>query len=365
MNAILVGYGLSGQVFHAPLLRAASIFISDIVVNNAERRALALTHHPQINIHSTLTQALAQSDAPLVVLASPTASHAPLSMQALHAQRHVVVDKPVALTAHELRDMMRCADEVRRLLIPFQNRRWDADYLTLKELINTNQLGEIVRYEARFDRFNPTVKDRWREHNIAGGGLLYDLAPHLIDQAVQLFGAPDWVFCSQLMQRDGTQADDGFELILGGHKKNMPYISLGASQFSAAGDQTHGAPRFKVQGRKATWLKSGFDPQEAALRSGKIPSSIKWLNESDEARGILIDGASGSASKTPVGSGQWPWFYQTVKKAIEDNKAPPTLAAEALITCAIIDAAQLSAKTGKRIEINHSCNEIKKINNVG
>lgn len=354
MNAILVGYGLSGQVFHAPLLSAAGIQVSDVVVNDIARQSLAKINLQNVKIHANLNDALSQSNAPLVVLATPTATHSFLSIEALQAGRHVVVDKPIALSMHELEGMIKAADEARRYLIPFQNRRWDADFLTLKELVNHNKLGEIVRYEARFDRFNPIVKDRWREHNVDGGGMLYDLGPHLIDQAVQLFGFPDWVFCSLLTQRNTAKTNDGFEVILGWHQNNCLYVSLGASQFSAAADQVYGAPRFKVQGRKATWLKSGFDPQEAGLRLGAKPNKIRWLAEADEARGLLIDGDTALISRTEAGVGEWPFFYDAVRKTIELNQVPPILAKELLVTCAIIDAAKISAQMNQRVDVEKS-----------
>ncbi|MGL4766908.1 MAG: Gfo/Idh/MocA family oxidoreductase [Formosimonas sp.] len=351
MKTILVGYGLAGRVFHSPLLRAAGFDISDIVVNQLERRTQAIHDWPLAKIHATLTDALHGSDAPLVVLASPTATHAPLAIEALQASRHVVVDKPVALSHDEWQTMVDAAQAAHKHLIAFQNRRWDADFLTLKDLIAHNKLGEIVKYEARFDRYNPNVKDRWREHDIAGGGMLYDLGPHLIDQAVQLFGAPDWVFCTLLTQRIGAQTNDGFELMMGKNDLIYPHIHLGASQFSAAADQAHGAPRFKVQGRKATWLKSGFDPQEAALREGLIPDTIAWLSEDLHARGRLIDGATGLDSFTDVGIGEWPRFYHGVRNCIESNQPAPVLPHEAALTCAIIDAALRSHTTGARIAL--------------
>ena len=349
MQAIIVGYGLAGSVFHAPLLQSAGFEISAIVVRDPNRRAQATTAHPHALICENLTQALHQTTADVVVLASPTATHAPLAIEALQAGRHVVIDKPFTVDAHEAEAVIAAADAAGKLVIPFQNRRWDADFLSLKELMKTGQLGDIVRYEARFDRFNPTVKDRWREHNIAGGGMLYDLGPHLIDQALQLFGAPEWVFCTQLTQRDGAQADDAFELILGSSAHNYPYINLGASMFSAAGDSAQGAPRFKVNGRRATWLKSGFDPQEAELRQGVIPKDTAWVREIDAARGHLIDGATGQVSRTAAGIGQWPVFYTQVKAAIEGDAAAPVLASQALLTCRIIDSAQQSARSGQRV----------------
>ena len=351
MQAIIVGYGLAGSVFHAPLLQSAGFEIAAIVVRNPERRAQAATAHPHALMCDDLAQALSQTAADLVALASPTATHAPLAIEALQAGRHVVIDKPFTVDVQEAKAVIAAAHAANRLVIPFQNRRWDADFLSLKELMQTGQLGDIVRYEARFDRFNPTVKDRWREHNVAGGGMLYDLGPHLIDQALHLFGAPEWVFCTQLTQRDGAQTDDAFELILGSSARNYPYISLGASMFSAAGDSPQGAPRFKVNGRRATWLKSGFDPQEAELRQGIIPSECAWVSEIEAARGHLIDGATGQVSRTAAGIGQWPTFYTQVKSAIEGKATPPVLATEALLTCKVIDAAQKSARSGQRVHL--------------
>ena len=352
MQAIIVGYGLAGSVFHAPLLQSASIDIAAIVVRDAARRAQAAAAHPDALLCDDLAQALQHTTTELVVLASPTATHAPLAIEALQAHRHVVIDKPFAVNAREAEAVIAIAQAAQKWVIPFQNRRWDADFLTLKSLIQNQQLGDIMRYEARFDRFNPTVKDRWREHDVAGGGLLYDLGPHLIDQAVHLFGMPEWVFCTQLRQRIGAQADDAFELILGSSAADYPYIALGASMFSAAGDTAQGAPRFKVNGRSATWLKSGFDPQEAQLRQGLIPQRDSWVSESDDARGHLIDGVTGEVKRTAAGIGQWPVFYKQVKAAIEGTADAPVLADQAMLTCKIIDAAQESARSGQRVNLS-------------
>ncbi|TDR33099.1 Gfo/Idh/MocA family oxidoreductase [Hydromonas duriensis] len=347
MRAIIVGYGLAGQVFHAPLLRAAGFEVTAIVARDAQRRAHAAADFPHALLCDDLTQALSQSAAELVVLASPTATHAPLGIEALEAGRHVVIDKPFAVNQAEADALIEAAQRAEKLLIPFQNRRWDADFLTLKTLMDEQKLGPIMRYEARFDRFNPIVKDRWREHNIEGGGLLYDLGPHLVDQALQLFGAPEWVFCTQLMQRDNAQTDDGFELILGSSRTDYPYVALGASMFSPDGIQA--APRFKVNGRQATWLKHGFDPQETRLRSGVIPTQDDWCSEVDEARGFLIDGTTGEVSRTAAGIGQWPVFYKHVRAAMLGEARAPVLATQARWTCAVIDAARESARNGQRV----------------
>jgi scyllo-inositol 2-dehydrogenase (NADP+) len=352
MKAIMVGYGLSGKVFHVPLLKAAGVEVAAVVTLDDERRAQVRSDCPQALVCDDLSAALsAAPDAALVVVASTTASHTPLAIEALQAGRHVVVDKPVALTADEFRQVIDVAHTSGRLVIPFQNRRWDADFLTLRGLLSQNALGEVVRYEARFDRYNPVVKERWREHNVAGAGMIYDLGPHLIDQVLQLFGRPDWVFCTLLQQRAGAQIDDGFELVLGKNDSSYPYVTLGASMFSSLGDAASGAPRFKVFGRQGTWLKSGFDPQEAPLRAGEIPTKIDWQTESEAARGRLLDGVSQAETRTQAGVGQWPYFYAQVARAISGNGEPPVLASEAVVTCEVIDAALASHQRGMKVHI--------------
>jgi predicted dehydrogenase len=351
MKAIVVGYGLAGMVFHAPLLKAAGIEVAAVVVRDAERRALAARDAPDALLCDDLNEALSRVQATLVVIASPTATHAPLALAALAAGCHVVVDKPVALTAVEFSTVMAAADEAMRWVIPFQNRRWDADFLSLKQLIDADELGDVMRYEARFDRYNPVVKDRWREHAVAGAGMLYDLAPHLVDQAVQLFGRPDWVFCALLKQRAGALTNDGFELMMGSDDAAYPHVALGVSMFAAAGDVPSGAPRFKVYGQRASWLKGGFDPQEALLRQGRIPQAIDWVREDEAARGRLIDGATQAVRLTDAGVGCWPYFYAQVKRAIECDEPVPVFASEALLTCEIIDAALLSAERGARVRL--------------
>lgn len=347
-KAIITGYGLAGSVFHAPLLKAAGFEVAAIVVRDAARRAQAAADCPSAVLCDDLNQALSISDAALVVLATPTDTHAPLAKTAFNAGRHVVIDKPFAVSATEADTVIAAARAADKHVIPFQNRRWDADFLTLKQLIDNDELGDIVRYEARFDRFNPIVKDRWRERDVGGGGLLYDLGPHLIDQAVQLFGAPDWVFCTRLKQRAGAMADDGFELVFGRDSGDYPYVTLGSSLFSP--DTPHGAPRFKVNGRRATWLKAGFDPQEAELRRGTIPSRTDWIAESPDARGRLISGA-GEVSLTSAGVGEWTRFYDGVMATLTHNAQPPVVATDARLTCAIIDACIRSSTSGQRIYI--------------
>lgn len=347
-KAIITGYGLSGSVFHAPLLKAARFDVAAIVVRNYDARCKAAADYPNAVLCDDLSQALNISNAALVVLATPTDTHAPLAILALKAGRHVVIDKPFAVNVIEADEVILAAKIINKHVIPFQNRRWDADFLTLKQLIENDELGEIVRYEARFDRFNPIVKDRWREHDIAGGGLLYDLGPHLIDQAVQLFGAPDWVFCTRLKQRLGAVTDDGFELILGRDSGEYPYITLGSSMFSP--DTPHGAPRFKVNGRRATWLKAGFDPQEAELRHGTVPNCIDWITESPDARGRLISD-TGEVRLTAAGVGEWTRFYSGVMATLAHNAPPPVAASDARLTCTIIDAAISSAVSGYKTSI--------------
>lgn len=351
MKAILVGYGLAGKVFHAPLLKTAGIEVAAIVTTDEARRVEAQQDCPQALLCESLAEAMSLVQNELVIIATPSATHAPLAIEALRAGRNVVIDKPVALSAHEFAQVIDVADQSMRMVIPFQNRRWDADFLTLSQLLESGELGQIKRYEARFDRYAPQVKDRWREHDVAGAGLLYDLAPHLVDQAVQLFGRPDWVFCTLMTQRQNAMVTDAFELIMGSKDPSYPYITLGAQMFAAGANTMNGAPRYMVNGTEATWFKNGFDPQEDQLRQGVIPTKQHWLQENEHYRGRLIHGNSDQVSRTGAGVGNWPFFYEQVKKAIEEGETPPVLANEALITCDIIDAALESASNGERISL--------------
>ena len=245
INAAVIGFGLAGRFFHTPLLRAAGIAIRAVVSRQSDAVLAVL---PNAVVLEDAAQLWARNDIDVVVIATPNHSHAAQAKAALQAGMHVVVDKPLCLRAREADQLIELARAQQRMLTSFQNRRWDADFLTIKHLIETKQLGVLNGFHARWDRFRPAVADRWREHEVAGNGVLYDLGAHLIDQALCLFGTPDWVQADVFTQRAGAKAADGFELLLA---KDHARITLGVSTLAAnGGPRTGGRQLRRDAGRR-------------------------------------------------------------------------------------------------------------------
>ena len=223
---------------------------------------------------------LERDDLDLVVIASPNQFHASQATAALRAGKHVVVDKPLCPTAAQAAQLSELAVRSNRRLAVFQNRRWDSDFLTIRKLIAADRLGEINAFHARWDRYRPQVADRWRDRDEPGAGVLYDLGSHLIDQALVLFGAPDWLQADVFTQRPGGIVDDGFEILMG---KGSLRITLGVSTMASDGGW-----RYRVHGSRASFMKAGLDPQEAQLRGGVDPSDptfgLEDANDAGNAR---------------------------------------------------------------------------------
>src|SRR3954453_14125722 len=214
----LVGYGLGGAVFDAPLISAIpELQLTAVVTSRRDQVARDL---PGVHVVATVAEMVADLAINLVVVASPSPSHYEVARTALLAGKHVVVDKPFATSVREADDLIAVAESKQRMLSVFQNRRWDNDFLTLRKCIDEGSLGNIYHYEAHFDRFRPQLKGGWREEPVKGAGLLYDLGPHLIDQALQLFGMPRAVFADVFAQREASSSGDYFHLILDyGHRR--------------------------------------------------------------------------------------------------------------------------------------------------
>ncbi|MFV2121505.1 Gfo/Idh/MocA family oxidoreductase [Streptomyces sp. Act-28] len=264
----LVGYGLAGSVFHAPLIAATGDMVLDTVVTaNEERRRQARAEFPDVRLAASPDELWARADElDLVVVASPNKTHVPFATAALEAGLPVVVDKPVAGRAAEARALGALAAERGLLLSVFQNRRWDSDFLTLRAVLESGELGGVRRFESRFERWRPLPKGGWRESGAPEeiGGLLYDLGSHVVDQALVLFGPAVRVYAEADVRRPGAEADDDTFIAIthaGGVRSHL-YVSATAAQLG---------PRFRVLGERAGFVKYGLDPQEAALREGARP----------------------------------------------------------------------------------------------
>jgi scyllo-inositol 2-dehydrogenase (NADP+) len=335
-RAGIIGFGLAGRYFHAPLLQAAGFEVTAVV---SSKPSAVHEYLPKAKVLSSAEE-LTQQQVDLVVIASPNQLHVPQARAALASGKHVVVDKPVAVSSAEADALASYARECNRVLAVFQNRRWDSDFLTLRQLIEDDRLGTINAYEARWDRFRPETSDRWRERAEPGAGVLFDLGSHLIDQALQLFGRPDWLQADVFAQRPASQADDGFDLLM---VKDAIRIRLGVSSLVA-----NNGFRYRVHGSKASYLKSGLDTQEAQSRSGMEPSDPLFGIEPESQWGTLLTPDGHSELVAPE-RGRWVRFYESVRAGIENGSPPPVTADEGARVIEIIEAAFLSSREGRRV----------------
>ena len=266
LQVALVGYGFAGRTFHAPLISSTPGLRLHTVVS----RDAATVHadHPDVDVCTSLDDALRNPAIDLVVIATPNTMHAIQAHAALDAGRHVVVDKPFTVTSAEARDVAMHAERAGRVLSVFQNRRYDSDFLTVQRLIADGALGTVTQFESHFDRFRPEVRDRWREQEGPGAGLWFDLGPHLLDQAVQLFGLPIGITADIALQRTGARSDDYFHVQL---RYARLRVLLHASTLVAANGL-----RFAVHGTGGSFVKEGLDAQEDALKAGRTPGDDGW-----------------------------------------------------------------------------------------
>jgi predicted dehydrogenase len=335
----LVGYGFVGKTFHAPLIAATPGLVLHTVVSSDPAKVLA--DHPDVKVAPDLDAALADPEIDLVVIATPDPLHAPQAHAALDAGKAVVIDKPFAVTLDEARGVADHARRAGKLLSIFHNRRWDSDFLTLKALIADGALGEIVQYESHFDRFRPVVRDRWREK--PGAGVLLDLGPHLIDQALTLFGPPQAVFADIAVQKDGGQAGDYFHLLL---RYPRLRVLLHASQMTVASDL-----RMAVHGTKGSFVKQGLDPQENDLKAGIVPGSEGWGADPRPGTLTVPDGEGSTSRGVDSVPGDYLAYYAAIRDALSGHGANPAPPEEALAVMELIDLAARSAAEGRELAL--------------
>lgn len=334
----LLGFGFSARVLHTPLILSSGMSIVGVVTRQhaAVREVL-----PAARVLADVESLLALERLDLVVIATPNHLHHAHGLAALEQGKHVVIDKPLALTTLEADGLIDAAARHGCKLAVFQNRRWDSDFLTIERLMSQNLLGTLSGFEARWDRFRPIVANRWREQPQYGGGLLYDLGAHLIDQALCLFGMPDWLQADVFAQREAAVADDGFEIRMA---KGSVRITLGAGSLVA-----DNALRYRVHGLKASFRKSGLDVQERQLRAGMLPDDAAFGLEPAEQWGQLVQAETGRSETVAAECGRWREFYTSMRRSIEQDAAVPVCASEARRVLMIIEAARRSSDSGHRI----------------
>jgi scyllo-inositol 2-dehydrogenase (NADP+) len=333
IRTAVVGFGTSGAVFHAPFLDANPEYSLDVIVTgDPGRRAEAEGRYPDARVVQTVDDALALADRlDLVIIGSPTGTHAGLAARALDARLHVVVDKPLAITAAEGRMLVERAVEVGRILTVFQNRRWDDDFLTLRRLIAEGSLGEVARFESRFEWWKPDPADSWKTRATAseGGGLLYDLGTHVIDQALQLFGDVVEVHAEVDTRRPGGAADDdAFVSLL--HRSGV------RSQLWMSSVAAQPGPRFRVLGSTGAYVSWGLDGQEPALIGGSRPGDPGFGRRPEWDWGTL--GVEGSLTTPPMEPGDYAAFTRALADTILRGAPVPVDPADAIRVLEIIES---------------------------
>jgi len=324
LKVALIGYGFGGRVFHAdPIARTDGLTLAAIVSSRREEIAKA---HPGVAVVATPEEVFADPSIDLIAISTPNTAHYPLAAAALAAGKHVVVDKPFTVTGAEARDLKRLAQAAGRQLTVFHNFRYYSDFLTLKQLIADGTLGQIVYFESHFDRFSPQVPDAWREKPGPGAGTWWDLGPHLIDQALQLFGRPKAIFADIGVQRSSDGAPDYFHALL-------RYDSLRVVLTSCLLTPEQEI-RFVIHGSKASFLKKGIDTREGPDR---WPGTL-----------TLTDGSTRPA---PVGIADSRAFYIAVRDAIVGGLANPVALDDAIAVMDVLEAGDRSVAEGREIAL--------------
>ncbi len=345
LRAGLVGYGFAGQTFHAPVLSTVPGLELGAVMSSQAAKVQA--DWPGAAVARNLAALLALPEIDLVVVAAPNDAHFPIARAALEAGKHVVVDKPFTLDAAQARELAALAARRGRLLSVYQNRRFDADFLTLKDVLASGRVGRPVYFESHFDRFRPQVRDRWRDKAVPGAGIWIDLGAHLVDQAVQLFGRPDTFQLDIAGLRDNAVVEDHFHAMLrydsGPHAPLR--VVLHSSMLAA-----HAAPRYTLHGTRGSYVKHGVDPQEDALKAGGRPGDEGW--GVDPVPGELKVVAVGDwvqTSEWPNRIGNYADYYAAVRDAILGKGPNPVPPEQAVALMELLDLGTRGAKEGRAL----------------
>jgi scyllo-inositol 2-dehydrogenase (NADP+) len=335
---------MAARVFHAPLIRAnAHLHLTHIVQRHGDQ---ALKSYPDVRLVRDVDALLAEDSVGLVVVATPNTSHHDIAARALAAGKHVVVDKPFTLTTGDADDLIALSRKTGRVLSVFQNRRWDGDFLTVRQILDQKILGRVAEYESRFDRFRPSVNpNAWREQAAPGSGVLYDLGSHLIDQAVVLFGRPTGLYAELRREREGAAADDSFVV-------HLEYPRLKVT-LKAGTLVCEPSPRFVIYGTEGSYLKYGLDPQEQALKNGRLPTEPQWGSEPEDCWGThsRCDGQL-TRTKYPTLAGSYPDYYTNVARTIQGQDELVVRPEQSRAVIRLIELAQQSSQERRVVPVS-------------
>jgi predicted dehydrogenase len=340
----LVGYGLSGQVFHAPFVHMhPHLNLKKVVERRSEK---SKERYPYVEIITSYEELLLDKEIDLVIITTPNELHYPMVKKAILNKKHVVIEKPFTVTSEEAAELIELAREHGVNLFVYHNRRWDGDFQTVQNIISQSLLGDVVEFESHFDRFRNYFKENaWREEERPGSGILYDLGSHLIDQALVLFGLPDAVTAETKIQRKGGKAVDAFDVRL--HYSDVS-VTLKAGMLVR-----EGGPRFTVHGTEGSFVKYGLDPQENALRQGAMPGEDGYGAEKEESWGTLNTTIHGLHYRGKVETlpGTYQDFYGNVYEAIAEGKELHVKPEQAANVIKIIELAEQSAQEKRTVQV--------------
>ncbi|WP_392339024.1 oxidoreductase [Moritella marina] len=339
IKTAIIGYGFSAKTFHIPFISHLAEF--ELTAISSSQREAVTTDFPQVEHYLTADTLLQQSDVELVIITAPNDVHFSLAKAALEQNKHVIIEKPFVINVAEGEALIALAAEKGLVLSVYNNRRWDGDFLTVKKLIEDGSLGEVKCFESHFDRFRPEVRQRWREQSTTGGGILFDLGPHLIDQTLQLFGLPNAITAQCLIMREGSTNIDYFNLVL--HYPDH-IATLHCDLFSAGPNK-----RFSVKGNKASYEKYGLDPQEDRLKAGVVPVDASWADEAPEQYGHLYTLDTAATVQTERGGYQH--YFQAMAVSINSEGQAPVNAEDALWSIKLIELAMESSRLGQTLTV--------------
>ncbi|MDW7670674.1 MAG: oxidoreductase [Bacillota bacterium] len=343
IQTAIIGYGLSGQVFHGALLETLDDFnVHTVVTTDPEKKMHAMQQHPSAHVVDDPDAMFADDQIDLVVISTPNTYHHPLAKKALRAGKHVIVEKPFTVNSEEAEDLIKTSAQANRMLTVYQNRRYDSDFMTLQQVIASRELGEIRLFESAFDRFRPEVNlSAWREKQLPGSGILYDLGAHLIDQTVALFGLPVSLYADVQSLRGGS-VDDHFEIVL-------DYPDMKATLTSRPLIKEP-LPRFAIHGLKGSFVKYGLDVQEDDLKAGKRRTDNTWGEEPESQWGIL--NTTSRRVTIPSLPGNYYAFYEAVHAHLTGGSPMPITAQDGKNVIRMIELAIESSQTGCKVRFN-------------
>jgi scyllo-inositol 2-dehydrogenase (NADP+) len=345
IKAGIVSFGMSGQVFHAPLLHSNSGYeISAIVERN---KNLSRERYGNSRLYRSFEELLNDKEIELVIINTPDYLHYEQAKLAIEAGKHVVVEKPFTQKYEDALELIELAKKKKIVLSVFQNRRWDSDFLTVKNVISGKKLGRLVSFESHFDRYRNFIQEKtWKEEPASGTGMVYNLGSHLIDQVIVLFGKPGSVNADIRTLRTNGQTDDYFHMRLE-YAGNMSVSVTGSLLVKEAG------PRYILHGTEGSFLKWGIDPQEQDLKEGKHPGGQGWGKENSENQNLLNTSFNGKDLREKIEPipGNYSLFYDELYTAIRNGAAVPVNAEDAALVIKIINAAFVSSREGMKVSI--------------